>query len=111
MHPAVSTLIVLTSLSLTAQTPSDWVDPSPHQTQLIDVAPDTNVEVLDWGGTGRTADGTAICAAMSRVRGNQRDRRETVAAGVGRAQRFVAAVQHGFANGSGRTGIDLGLRV
>jgi non-heme chloroperoxidase len=54
MHRAVSTLIVLASLSLTAQTPPDWVYPSPHQKRLVDVGPDASLEVLDWGGTGRT---------------------------------------------------------
>ena len=54
MHRAVSTLILLASLSLAAQTPPDWADPSPHQKRLVNVGPDASVEVLDWGGTGRT---------------------------------------------------------
>src|SRR5688572_17138316 len=54
MHRAVSTFILLTTLSLTAQMPTDWMDPSPHEKRLLDVGPDASVEVLDWGGTGRT---------------------------------------------------------
>ena len=28
-------------------------DPSPHRTQFVSVAPDVQLEVLDWGGSGR----------------------------------------------------------
>ena len=28
-------------------------DPAPHRVLFVDVAPDTRIEVLDWGGTGR----------------------------------------------------------
>lgn len=29
-----------------------WADPSPHQVRRVTVAPDVQLEVLDWGGTG-----------------------------------------------------------
>jgi pimeloyl-ACP methyl ester carboxylesterase len=32
---------------------SQWHDPSPHRVLSVQVAPDVNLEVLDWGGTGR----------------------------------------------------------
>ena len=32
---------------------SDWRDPSPHQVQFLEAARDVNLEVLDWGGSGR----------------------------------------------------------
>ncbi len=32
---------------------SDWHDPSPHSVLAVPVTPDVNLEVLDWGGSGR----------------------------------------------------------
>ena len=31
-----------------------WQDPSPHEARLLSVAPGVKLEVLDWGGTGRS---------------------------------------------------------
>ena len=31
---------------------SNWTDRSPHATRFVQVAPDVQLEVLDWGGTG-----------------------------------------------------------
>ena len=31
----------------------DWKDPSPHSVQFITVDKDVQLEVLDWGGSGR----------------------------------------------------------
>jgi non-heme chloroperoxidase len=53
MQRAILTLLLLASVSLTAQTSTAWVDPSPHRKRMIDVSPDASVEVLDWGGGGR----------------------------------------------------------
>jgi non-heme chloroperoxidase len=36
------------------QTPIAWHDPSPHSTQMVRVDKDVQLEVLDWGGSGRT---------------------------------------------------------
>ncbi len=36
------------------QPPSAWHDPSPHKVQLVPVDKDVQLEVLDWGGNGRT---------------------------------------------------------
>jgi len=33
--------------------PIAWRDPSPHSTRFVTVDKDVNLEVLDWGGTGR----------------------------------------------------------
>jgi non-heme chloroperoxidase len=33
--------------------PSPWRDPSPHQVRFVTVAPNVNLETLDWGGRGR----------------------------------------------------------
>ena len=30
-----------------------WIDPAPHRVQLIPVTDDVQLEVLDFGGTGR----------------------------------------------------------
>lgn len=29
-----------------------WIDPSPHRVRIIRVAPNVDIELLDWGGTG-----------------------------------------------------------
>ena len=34
--------------------PPTWPDSSPHRAQMIEVEPDVSIEVLDWGGSGRT---------------------------------------------------------
>src|SRR5580704_13367143 len=59
----VSCTVLLACLGLNAQAqaaPSEgkstsptWHDPSPHKVQLITVEKDAQVEVLDWGGSGR----------------------------------------------------------
>jgi hypothetical protein len=50
MHRAVLTLILMTSLSLKAQTPPDWVDPSPHEKRWIDVGTDRTLVLLSQLG-------------------------------------------------------------
>jgi len=45
---------VIVPVHLWAQPRVDWVDPSPHTVRLVEVEPGTRVEVLDWGGPGRT---------------------------------------------------------
>ncbi len=34
--------------------PAEWADPSPHSVQFITVDKDVKLEVLDWGGSGRS---------------------------------------------------------
>ena len=43
-----------TSAAPEAATPAEraWTDPSPHQVRRVTVAPDVQLEVLDWGGSG-----------------------------------------------------------
>ena len=51
---AAATLLLLSSAAcLSAQQPVPWHDPSPHKIQYIHVDDAVNLEVLDWGGTGR----------------------------------------------------------
>lgn len=33
--------------------PARWVDPSPHASRFVTVAPGVHLELVDWGGTGR----------------------------------------------------------
>jgi pimeloyl-ACP methyl ester carboxylesterase len=46
-------LLVSFAVSLQAQQPAAWKDTSPHTTQFVTVEKDVQLEVLDWGGTGR----------------------------------------------------------
>jgi non-heme chloroperoxidase len=41
------------ALSASAQAQGAWTDPSPHRVQFVHVDEDVNLEVLDWGGSGR----------------------------------------------------------
>lgn len=42
-----------TTVVSSAQQLQPWRDPSPHQTQLVTVDENVQLEVLDWGGSGR----------------------------------------------------------
>src|SRR5437899_4863023 len=50
-------LILLASVALgqsnLANAPSVWHDPSPHRVQFLSVEEGRQLEVLDWGGSGR----------------------------------------------------------
>ncbi len=39
---------------VSAQGPAPWKDPSPHRTRLVSVDRNVQLEVLDWGGPGRS---------------------------------------------------------
>src|SRR5579863_3387518 len=55
-HPGVLALILLLvspSVRLSAQDPTPWHDPSAHKVQFVTVEDNVNLEVLDWGGSGR----------------------------------------------------------
>ncbi|HEY0161337.1 MAG TPA: alpha/beta hydrolase [Edaphobacter sp.] len=52
--PALAYSIFSLILSSSARTPSDnWCDPSPHHREMVSVEEGVQLEVLDWGGTGR----------------------------------------------------------
>jgi non-heme chloroperoxidase len=54
--PTVATSILLVALAvpLRSQQPAAWTDPSSHGSRFIPVGQDVRLEVLDWGGTGRS---------------------------------------------------------
>ena len=54
MHRKIALLGVVLATALSAQSPDPWHDPSPHQITFVEVEPSVRIEVLDWGGTGRT---------------------------------------------------------
>src|SRR5258708_1341666 len=45
--------LALFAASLAAQSPMTWKDPSPHLTRFVTVDKNVQLEVLDWGGSGR----------------------------------------------------------
>jgi non-heme chloroperoxidase len=51
LRSAVFTLL-LAGLPISAQ--QAWHDPSPHKVQFVTVEKDVKLEVLDWGGSGRS---------------------------------------------------------
>ena len=51
--PALALLSVSLPGHLSAQQAVPWHDPSPHTVQLVTVDENVQLEVLDWGGTGR----------------------------------------------------------
>ena len=54
MRARTLVLSFLVPACLLAQPQPAWVDPSPHTTRAVQVEPGTSIEVLDWGGSGRT---------------------------------------------------------
>lgn len=44
---------MLTRIAVLVLAAQAWSDPSPHQTSFVTVEPGVQLEVLDWGGTGR----------------------------------------------------------
>ena len=53
MYIAVFLFISVYAFSTDAQNVADWKDPSPHKILFIRVEKDVQLEVLDWGGSGR----------------------------------------------------------
>ena len=49
---AMLVFIALAGSSCRAPETKTWVDPAKHQIAMISVAPNVQLEVLDWGGTG-----------------------------------------------------------
>jgi pimeloyl-ACP methyl ester carboxylesterase len=47
-------LLISFAVRLSAQEPVSWHDPSPHTGQFVTVDDNVKLEVLDWGGTGRS---------------------------------------------------------
>ena len=45
--------LALFAASLAGQNPVAWKDPSPHLTRFVTVDKNVQLEVLDWGGSGR----------------------------------------------------------
>lgn len=45
--------LILAAATLHGQAAAAWTDPSPHQVRRVTVAPNVELEVLDWGGAGR----------------------------------------------------------
>jgi len=55
-RPTIIRLLVLTlvtTVASCAQESAPWHDPSPHKVQFITVEEGVQLEVLDWGGSGR----------------------------------------------------------
>ena len=50
---AVFTLLLAVS-PVSAQQAASWHNPSPHKVQFVTVEKDVKLEVLDWGGSGRS---------------------------------------------------------
>jgi pimeloyl-ACP methyl ester carboxylesterase len=50
---AGSVLLALVAVALHSQSLTAWKDPSPHAARFVAVDRDVQLEVLDWGGSGR----------------------------------------------------------
>jgi hypothetical protein len=50
---AASVLFVMAAASSTSAQQNEWRDPSPHKSSLVTVDAGVQLEVLDWGGSGR----------------------------------------------------------
>lgn len=49
---ALAAILLASRLGVGFPQQSQWHDPSPHRVVAVTVAPDVNLEALDWGGTG-----------------------------------------------------------
>ena len=47
-------LVALTAAAIAAAQPAPWRDPSPHQIRFVTVDEGVELEVVDWGGSGRS---------------------------------------------------------
>ena len=54
-HKGVVVLLLAAGITCSAapQQGGPWRDPSPHTASVVTVAEGVNLEVLDWGGSGR----------------------------------------------------------
>jgi pimeloyl-ACP methyl ester carboxylesterase len=50
----LAVLLLASTVRTSTQTIATWRDPSPHQLRLVTVDENVQLEVLDWGGSGRT---------------------------------------------------------
>lgn len=50
----LAVLLLAGTVHTSAQSAATWRDPSPHQVRLVTVDENVQLEVLDWGGSGRT---------------------------------------------------------
>ena len=50
----LAVLLLAGTVRTQAQSVATWRDPSPHQVRLVTVDENVHLEVLDWGGSGRT---------------------------------------------------------
>ncbi len=50
---ALTSVLGIATALAEAQTPTPWRDPSPHRVTSVTVADGVDLEVLDWGGSGR----------------------------------------------------------
>jgi non-heme chloroperoxidase len=50
----LAVLLLAGTVRTSAQNATTWRDPSPHQFRLVTVDENVQLEVLDWGGSGRT---------------------------------------------------------
>jgi non-heme chloroperoxidase len=46
-------LLLASPIAASTQESAEWHDPSPHRTTLVTVEDGVQLEVLDWGGSGR----------------------------------------------------------
>lgn len=51
--PLITLLFLASSRATSTQQSAEWPDPSPHRTALVTVEDGVQLEVLDWGGSGR----------------------------------------------------------
>lgn len=47
-------LLFIAAVAYAQSNPTNWQDPSPHIRKFVEVEQGINLEVLDWGGTGRS---------------------------------------------------------
>ena len=88
---------MLSAAGVAALAQTAWVDPSPHTRRLVSVGPGAHLELLDWGGTGRTL---VLLAQLGQTAHIYDDWAPTLA----RRYRVVAITRRGYGESSATGG-------
>jgi non-heme chloroperoxidase len=101
-HTMLMVLFAFSCVLQAQEVASPWRDPSPHATQFIEVEPEVQIEVLDWGGDGRAV---LLLAGL----GNTAHIYDNFAAKLTERFRVYGITRRGFGESSKpQTGFDVG---